>query len=731
MSERHDDAYEAHLARVKARQAEMIARGAECGPLPKVVDPERRAACRGDLHRFLATYFPHSTGKQPFSEDHRRIIPSIQNVILEGGRRINCVYRGFAKTTISQNSCIWAVAYGHRHCVTLFGADQPAADRNMESIKFELETNALLYDDFPEICHAIRHLEGKPQKAKSQTFDGERTYIRWRKDYVMLPTIPGSEASAAIIVSRGLTGASRGFVAKLPSGENARPDLSIVDDPQTDQSGASPGQVKTRIGLLLRSILKMAGHQNTLACVVNGTPIAEDDLIETLLDPAKSPSWEGERIPMVKKWADAHDSFWLGAYANVRNTFDRGVPGDRQRAIREATELYRRKRAEADAGADVSWEHCFDPQVEISALQHAANMLIDDGPEAFAFECQVSPKQAPQDRKILITPDQLARRTVGLPRGRVPPDTHCAVAMIDIQDEILFYAILAVNQGFTGAIVQYGTWPQLAARYFNKWQLGGWCKLSNAFFDRYPHLKEQAEFTEGGRRKAPLEAKIYFALQHLVGELLALELPRDDDRGLTLRLSKIGIDCRWGKISDVSKRFIRDVRRPELMPYLGRGIKPEQRQMEEYTRTPGWLFEDQVHPGMGQCKWIWRPGPDGQFYLDADVNRLKSALFERLSCPLGSDGAIALHRAERGAHDMFADHVAGSEYPDEKKGKGRLKEMWEQRENRDNDWLDCLTGCLALASFCGARLRTSSNDITVGAPRRRKLSDVWAAKHGS
>jgi hypothetical protein len=44
-----------------------------------------------------------------------------------------------------------------------------------------------------------------------------------------------------------------------------------------------------------------------------------------------------------------------------------------------------------DAGCLVSWEHCFDRDTELSAIQHAYNALIDDGEEVFASECQNEP----------------------------------------------------------------------------------------------------------------------------------------------------------------------------------------------------------------------------------------------------------------------------------------------------------------------------------------------------
>src|SRR5690349_14081451 len=85
---------------------------ADIGEIPEVANPDRKVSCRLDLHRFLTTYFPSSTGLTPFSPDHIRAIARIQQCAIEGGLFIQAFPRGFAKTTISENAAIWAVLYG-------------------------------------------------------------------------------------------------------------------------------------------------------------------------------------------------------------------------------------------------------------------------------------------------------------------------------------------------------------------------------------------------------------------------------------------------------------------------------------------------------------------------------------------------------------------------------------------------------------------------------------------
>lgn len=147
------------------RGRRRLSRGADIGEIPPVVDPARRESCRLDLERFLTTYFPFSTGLSPFSDDHRRVIKRIQDCIIGGGRFTNAVYRGFAKSTISENALLWAILYGHRRFGGIFAAESDLAAKAINSIRTELSDNDLLFDDFPEVCHPVRALEGKPNGA--------------------------------------------------------------------------------------------------------------------------------------------------------------------------------------------------------------------------------------------------------------------------------------------------------------------------------------------------------------------------------------------------------------------------------------------------------------------------------------------------------------------------------------------------------------------------------------
>lgn len=147
------------------RGRERLRKGAEIGELPAVVDAARRESCRLDLAKFLVTYFPFSTGLSPFSADHQRVIARTQDCIIGGGRFVNAVYRGFAKSTISENALLWAILFGHRKFGGIFAAESDLAAKAINSIRTELSDNDLLFADFPEVCHPVRCLRERPSGA--------------------------------------------------------------------------------------------------------------------------------------------------------------------------------------------------------------------------------------------------------------------------------------------------------------------------------------------------------------------------------------------------------------------------------------------------------------------------------------------------------------------------------------------------------------------------------------
>ena len=670
------------------RSRERTRKGSDIGEIPKVKNKARRNRCRNDLERFLVTYFPYSTGMSPFSDDHRRVIARIQDCLLRGGRFCNAVYRGFAKSTISENALLWATLYGHRRFVAIFAAEAGLADKAITSIKTELSDNDLLYEDFPEVCHAIRALEGKPQRCASQTYAGRRTHVQWKQDTVVLPAIDGSKAGGSIITSKGLTGSILGLRHKAPDGRQLRPDFTIVDDPQTRESAKSPVQCKARLDILKKSVMKLSGHKTSMACVVNATVIQDDDMVDQLLDPAKNPGWQCERIPMVREWSKRHEDLWLDKYATLRKTFAKDVIGDQARAHKEANEFYLANRDEMDAGCKVSWESCFDPECEHSAIQHAYNALIDDGEEVFMSEFQQQPlKDAATTGGI--TTDDIRSRVVNVGRWVVPRGLDTLTAFVDVQQQLLYWAVVAWGHQLRGHLVAYGAYPDQGRAYFT--------------------LRD-AKKTLSKAHGANVEAAIHAGLEELAAMLLEREFSRENDDAV-LRVGQLFIDANWAQTQGVVRDFARRSKwGPRVLPTHGR-----------FVGATSATLSDKAPDRGERIGANWRTSTiQRQRHVLFDTNAWKTFVATRMKLPVGDPQGFTIHT---GTHDMLAEQLA-SEVPVRAESKMRIVDEWRLIPGRDNHLLDCVVGTAVAASYSGLSAVGAS---TVGGERKVITREEMAA----
>ena len=299
----------AEYAEVKARAAERnrlrSEAGRDIGDLPAVVNPERKARAENDFRFFCEVYFP-LTFNLAWSPDHLKIIGKVEEAVLHGGLFALAMPRGSGKTSIAECACLWAVIYGHREFVCLIGSDESHAREMLESIQMELVSNDLLAEDFPEVCHPIGCLNGIANRCSGQLYKGERTHIGWVANEIVLPTIPGSPASGAIIKVGGITGRIRGMKYKRADGHTVRPSLVVLDDPQTDESARSLSQCATRERIIAGAVLGMAGPGKKISgimpCTVSARPARPTS-------PARSPK-AGSACLIVTTMAATRAATW-------------------------------------------------------------------------------------------------------------------------------------------------------------------------------------------------------------------------------------------------------------------------------------------------------------------------------------------------------------------------------------------------------------------------------------
>jgi hypothetical protein len=658
--------YEAIKEQSRARNAAISVAGRDIAPLPAVVDPVRKANAVRNYQTFCDTYFPR-TFHLPWSDDHLKVIRKIEEAVLHGGLFAMAMPRGSGKTTLAEVACIWAVLFGHREFVCLIGSDEGHAEDMLESIKTELDGNDLLLEDFPEVVYPIHCLEGIANRASGQLLNGQRTHIGWTAREIILPTIPDSAASGAILRVAGLTGRIRGMKYKRPDGQSVRPSLVVLDDPQTDESARSLSQCATRESILAGAVLGLAGPGKKISGIMPCTVIRPGDMADNILSRDKHPEWNGERTKMVYAFP-ANEKLWQ-RYAELRAE---GLRNDR--GAGEATEFYRQHRDAMDDGARIAWPARFNYD-ELSAVQHAMNLRLQNE-AAFFAEYQNEPLPEDLGEERILTADEISEKINRVPRRVVPEGAEQLTMFIDVQQSLLFYAVAAWRNDFTGDVIDYGTYPDQGRRYFT--------------------LRDARLSLGRAAPQAGLEGAIYAGLTALTAQTLAREWPRED--GTFVRIDRCLIDANWGSSTDVVYQFCRQSAFAGiLLPSHGRFVGASSIPFSDYRRKPG------ERVGLN-----WRitnvQGKRAIRHVVFDANFWKSFLHARLGVAMGDPGCLALFGHQPELHRLLGEHLT-AEYRVRTSGRGRTVDEWKQRPERpDNHWFDCLVGCAVAASIQGAVL---------------------------
>jgi hypothetical protein len=666
--ERRDRALEA--GRTEAKSVRDI------GPIPPVANQKRRDSCERDFRLFCETYFP-LTFMLAWSADHLKAIARIEDAVLRGGLFSFAMPRGSGKTSMCEAAALWALLYGHRRFLMVVGSDAPSAEQILESIKTELDTNDALAADFPEVCFPIAKLEGIAHRCKGQVSEGVSTGIVWSSAEIVFPTVKGSKVGGSVVRVAGITGRIRGQKFKTDSGEPIRPDLVLLDDPQTDESAHSLTQCDKRERVLSGAVLGLAGPGKKIAGFMPCTVITPGDMADRILNRDKHPEWNGERTKLLYDFPSRMD-LWE-EYRDLRNDNLRaGGKGE------VATEFYIDHFDLMNAGSKVAWEARFESD-ELTAVQNAMNILFRDE-YAFWAEYQNEPKALESLGANELTADQIAEKVNRHPQRAVPLEATRVTAFIDVQGSMLFYVVAAWADDFTGWVVDYGSYPDQRKPYFTV---------------RDSKVTLQGMFPTAGQ-----EGQIYGGLLKLVTLLHSQKWTRPD--GAEFGIERGLIDANWGESSDVVYKFTRECPVKDVwLASHGRYVGASSLPMSQYKRVPG------ERQGLN-----WRipliRGKRAARHMIYDTNFWKSFVHSRLAVPMGDRGCLSLFgdRAER--HRLLAEHLT-SEYRVRTFGRGREVDEWKARPDQtENHWLDCLVGAAVCASERGSQLDESH--VVMNAP---------------
>jgi phage terminase large subunit-like protein len=220
---------------------------------------------------YLRHHLRHEDGPVTWGRHHERWYSEIRSWV-EGTPEPRSYRRGYVAPRSSSKTTtwfliapLWASAHGWAKFVVAFADSGTQAEIHLDTFKRELENNALLRADFPELC-------APATGERSRLVSNNRTMTIRENDFVF--------------AAKGADSSSLGLKVG-----NRRPDVIILDDIEPDASNYSQYQAAKRQSTLINAILPL----NLNARVIwSGTVTMEGSLIHQLVKTVTAPK---EDIP--------------------------------------------------------------------------------------------------------------------------------------------------------------------------------------------------------------------------------------------------------------------------------------------------------------------------------------------------------------------------------------------------------------------------------------------------
>ncbi|MDR1922813.1 MAG: phage terminase large subunit family protein [Planctomycetaceae bacterium] len=588
------------------------------------------------------------------------VIKKVETILIQGGGKLALAMpRGSGKTTMIETAAIWALLYGHCRFILVIGATKTEAKKIIKNVKDAIIGTKALLEDFPEAIYPFKKLNGSALLARGQLYLGELTNIAWQPESITFANIYGSLANGATISAVGINGAIRGQKKDI-EGENARPDMILLDDPQTDADARSARRIDKLSETIDSTIEGLVAPGEELAMFMACTVIKDGDLASRYLDRNLYPQWRGLVFKMIETMPERMD-LWE-KYREIRKNED-GVA---------ATVFYKKNRTEMQKGAKVAWKANYSANT-LDALEFAMIKWADNF-TGFMSEYQNEPVKEGQGL-LCVDANIIRTRINGLPRQIVPRDVSTLTAFIDVHDDILYFCVMGFAPDFTGYVLDYGTYPKQTRKFFRKGD-NDLVTLQKA----YPSIKTKAAIQQG--------------LVDLLRDLQATQwhIEGDEDGNATLSIIKILVDA--GYVPEIVENAIRIVDLPSAQPSKGIGITAKNKPMHQWLKKPGRRFG---------VYWVEeRPSQRLFRMITIDSNYWKGALHEGFAVGAGERGGLTFFGTDHETHRMISEHC-NAEVPKFVESGENKKYEWQIIPGRDNHLMDCLVGCMVGASVLGIR----------------------------
>jgi len=638
--------------------------------IPPVANSDRRAACLADPRAFLKTYFP-TIFFAPFADHHLAMIEAIERRAKYGGDKAVAAPRGDGKTQVTIGMAIWALLATDRRFLVLIAKNGKKAKSLFKQIKNKFNDPVRypeLCGDFPEISAPVKALEGAPQRAGKQHVDGELTRIEWSADKLTIPYVYASPFSGKRVIYFGMDSAIRG-----ESEEGDRPDLVIIDDPETREAAFSETQHFEIEEMIDRDVAGLAGPTTKLARVVLTTVQNKRCYSYRVTNRKISPSWEGDCYGILKQWPERRD-LW-DEYISI---WQQGQASDDPHG-KAATAFYIANMEEMKLGAIVTNPHRFvsvrgpdGEPLEVDALQSFFNFVARFGMASAMSELQNEPEDDQEVASTTITPGIVQRRDSGFSRNELPRVEGVKVFVgCDLGKYESYWVKIAIHGNAVGHVIDYGV----------------------------AHTSQDID------EKSDNESVQRAVLRSLLA--WRLEIMEANPPEFVL------VDS--GSFTDAAYEFIRQVGGVPFAVSKGHDTKQ--------MRFIGEDTSDKIH--YEQCRadfqgrevGLWLYNFDSVYWKKQVHQRFITSTFDDIG--RHQDGTLSLwHEESKMTHKTYSHHICAEIWEErfiERKG---LVGKWQPKSKR-NHWLDATAMALCAAGIHGFRVlpRTKPQELP---PREQK-----------
>lgn len=419
------------------------------------------------LQSYWSAFSPHEF--YALSAQQRQMVADFRACLESGGDRAVAASRGEGKTSLALALMLKQILCGKVRFAILLAANATKAHQLLKRLRNALYRNGELRTYYPEVCDPIADLKRAPQRANTQTVTGERfdngepyhmaeSSFHWAGDELTFPHVPGSPSSGAIVISQGLDSAARGANV-----DNERPDLVIIDDPDTTDTQRNPEQAEKLLDNIQTSVAALGSQQRPVARIALMTIKSRCSVAFRLTDRAAFPSWRGRRYRFLETPPTASGE-WEQFVKLCHEGWEKSTDDQSEPPIPLiAHAFYLANKDAMDAGAMVSnpnrYDHRQRPEggtVEASALEHYFGFVARNGKDAAAAELDNDP---PADQALVestITPHRIQSRRSGYERGIVPAGATIVSQGIDVGKRYLHWTVKAWRPEGLGYVIDFG-----------------------------------------------------------------------------------------------------------------------------------------------------------------------------------------------------------------------------------------------------------------------------------